>query len=38
MLQQAEAALYGLEVLNFDWDNLSPEELKTIYEKGRLSK
>ena len=38
MLQEAEAALHGLEVLNVDWDNLSPEELKTIYEKGRLSK
>jgi hypothetical protein len=38
MLQQAEAALHGLEVLDFDWDNLSPEELKVIYEKGRLPK
>ena len=38
ILQQTEAALHGLEVLDFDWDNLSPEELKTIYEKGRLPK
>jgi hypothetical protein len=38
MLQQAEAALHGLEVLDFDWDNLTLEELKLIYEKGRLPK
>ena len=36
VLHQAETDTYGLQVLHVDWDNLSTEELRAIYEKGKL--
>ena len=36
VLHQAETDAHGLQVLHVDWDNLSTEELRKIYEKGKL--
>jgi hypothetical protein len=36
VLHQAEADVRGLQALHINWDDLSVEELRAIYEKGKL--
>jgi len=36
VLHQAEADVHGLQALHINWDDLSVEELRAIYEKGKL--
>jgi hypothetical protein len=36
VLHQAEADAHGLQTLHVNWDSLSVEELRAIYEKGKL--